>query len=226
VYSSFKTVSSFAELVSTPFADGVNALCWERDLDGDFDEVVSALGDGDGVRVLDEPNLLALALNAAGTLAREHMLRDLRALRERELDPVLNCIHGYPRDEEGPVPTDVFSWHVDSATTEADTWLCSYAGDPSEGLPNEQAIRRVDIPETRAVLLEEYGGADDADFQTYLSECCYDLHYTATEQSRPYSFGRFNLWRIATQYPDSPVLPCIHRAPVTRSDQPRLLLIA
>lgn len=38
-----QTVHSFAELVGTPFADGVNALCWPRALPGDFGEVVEKL---------------------------------------------------------------------------------------------------------------------------------------------------------------------------------------
>ena len=31
-------------LVATPFADGVNALCWARSLAGDFNDVVTQLG--------------------------------------------------------------------------------------------------------------------------------------------------------------------------------------
>ncbi len=41
------------------------------------------------------------------------------------------------------------------------------------------------------------------------------------------SFGLGNLWRIAVDYPGSPVPPCIHRAPITRPGRPpRLLLIS
>ncbi len=227
VSSQIQTVHSFAELVSTPWAGGVNALCWERELTGDFGAVVSALGDGEGIRTLDEPTLLSLRLDSDGARAREAMLTDLRRLQERELDPVLNCIYGYPQDEaEAVVRTDVFSWHVDSATTEADTWLCTYAGAPSEGLLNDEARRRIDDPETRAALLREYGGAEDADFETSLRECCYDLHYTALPSSRPYSYGVGQLWRIATRWPGCPVPPCGHRAPATVSGEPRLMLIA
>ena len=35
-------VTSFEALLATPFQDGVNAVCWARDLQGDFDEVVRA----------------------------------------------------------------------------------------------------------------------------------------------------------------------------------------
>ncbi len=227
-YPRIRRVQGFPELVTTPFADGVNALCWERSLSGDFAEVVARLGPGEGIVALDEARLLALPVSAAGRVAIDQMLADLRRLREHDLDPVLNCIHGYPRDEEaGPVATDVFSFHADSAPVPADTWLCTYHGAPSEGLRNEEAQRRVDLPATRAELLQRFGGADDDDFRTYLNENCYDLHYAPAPLARPYSFGLGNLWRIATDYPGSPAPPCIHRAPTTLpGEPPRLLLIS
>ncbi len=224
-----RLVSSFEELATTPLTDGVNALCWPRTLPGDFSEVVALLrtDEADGIITLDEARLLALPLSPAGRTAVEVMLADLKLLRDRNLDPVLNCIHAYPRDHDaGPVATDVFSFHADSAPVPADTWLCTYHGAPSEGLANEDAVRRIDIPETRAALLAEYGGADDEDFAEYLRENCYDLHYAAAPRAKPYSFGLFNLWRIAVDYPNSPVPPCIHRAPATVPGEPRLLLIS
>jgi hypothetical protein len=168
------------------------------------------------------------ALTAAGRAAVAVLLDDLRLLREIHRDPVLNLIHGYPRDEDGgPVPTDVFSFHADSAPIAADTWLCTYHGPPSEGLRNEDAIRKVDIPEIRAELLKIFGGEDDAAFAEFLHENCYDLHYAALLNAQPYSFGLGDLWRIACDFPDSPVPPCIHRAPMTQpGDPPRLLLIS
>jgi len=39
-----QTVHSFAELVGTPLADGVDALCGPRALTADFGEVVDKLG--------------------------------------------------------------------------------------------------------------------------------------------------------------------------------------
>jgi hypothetical protein len=222
-----RIVRSFEELETTRFADGVNALCWERSLAGDFGEVVRALGAGDGVETLDEARLRGLVLSEAGRVAVEAMIVDLNALREHDLAPVLNCIRGYPRDEDaGAVPTHVFSFHADSAPVEADTWLCTYHGAPSEGLRNEDALRRVDIPETKGELLREFGGEDDEEFQAFLSEHCYDLHYAAAPQARPYSFGLGNLWRVAVQYPGCPVPPCLHRAPATVVGEPRLLLIS
>jgi hypothetical protein len=228
-HPSIKHVASFAELVATPFADGINALCWERTLPGDYAEVVRLLGTGDGeaITTLDEARLRGLRLEAGGKVAAEQMLADLRLLRERELDPVLNCIHGYERDDApGPVPTDVFSYHADSAPIEASTWLCTYYGPASEGLHHEEVRRKVDVPEIRAELLRFYGGADDAGFRDYLAEHCYDLHYAPLPGAQPYQFGLGNLWRIAVDWPGSPVPPCVHRAPATEPGQARLLLIS
>ncbi len=227
-FARIKAVKSFHELLTTPFANGVNALCWPRVLPGDFGEVVELLGPGEGITMLDDAGLLALPVGAAGRVAISILLEDQRLLREHGREPVLNCIHGYPRDEEpGPVRTDVFSFHADSAPVEADTWLCTYHGLPSEGLRNEEARRRVDIPETRAELLRLFGGEDDDAFLEYLNEHCYDLHYVPLAHARPFSFGIGNLWRIAVDWPGSPVPPCIHRAPGTVSgDPPRLLLIS
>ncbi len=223
-----KRVNSFHELLTTPFADGVNALCWPRTLRGDFGEVLKHLVVNEGIHVLDEAQFASLPVSDAGWAAIEMMLEDSRLLREHDLDPTLNCINGYPRDEEpGPVRTDVISFHVDSAPVEADTWLCTYHGATSEGLLNEEAQRRVDIPETRAELLKLFGGKDDDSFREFLNEHCYDLHYAPLPHARPYSFGLGNLWRIANEWPGSPVPPCIHRAPETRPGDPlRLLLIS
>ena len=230
-YTRIKAVKSFHELLATPFVGGVNALCWERALPGDFGEVVAQLGSsggGEAITTLDEARLLAFPVSAAGRTAIESMLADLRLLQAHGLDPVLNCIHDYPRDEEpGPVPTDVFSFHADSAPVAADTWLCTYHGPPSEGLRNDEAQRRVDVPETRAALLDHFGGEDNDAFRAWLNENCYDLHYAPRSHARPFSFGVGHLWRIAVDWPGSPVPPCIHRAPATQPGQPpRLLLIS
>lgn len=223
-----RVVGSFAELVSTPFADGVNALCWPRALTGDFEEIVAKLGTIEEITTLDDEDLLALDLSPAGRAAREVLLDDLRLLREHGLAPSLDCIPGYPRDDEsGPVPTDVYSFHADSANTVADTYLCSYTESCSEGLRSEDAVRCADLPGTRAELLRQYGGADDEAFRVYLNENFYDLHYVARPDAHPYSFGLGNLWRIATDHPGCPVPPCVHRAPATVPGRPpRLLLIS
>ena len=227
-HACIKVVGSFEELVSTPFAGGVNALCWPRALAGDFQEIVDRLGVVEEITGLDEDDLRALDLSPAGNTAREILIEDLRLLRDHELQPELNCIPGYPKDDaSGPVPTDVYSFHADSANVMADTFLCSYTVSSSEGLRPEDALRCSDVPETRATLLKEYGGADDEGFKVFLNENFYDLHYVAAPGARPFSFGLGNLWRITTDYPGSPVPPCVHRAPLQLPGQPpRLLLIS
>ncbi len=223
-----RTVNSFSALVSTPFADGVNALCWLRSLPGDFTEVLAHLGSGEGIVPLEEERLHSLPVTNQGRAAIDSMLADLRALRARELAPELNCIYGYPRDDKSAsLATDVYSFHADSAPVEADTWLCTYHGAPSEGLLNAEARLRIEVPSVRAALLREFGGADDEVFAEHLHEACHDLHYVPLPNARPYSFGVGHLWRIALDYPGSPVAPCIHRAPNTLpGDPPRLLLIS
>jgi hypothetical protein len=227
-YVRIQRVQSFHELVTTPFQHGVNALCWQRTLAGDYAEVVRHLAVREGIQALDLDRLQSLPLSEAGRVAIRQLLEDQYLLRDHGLAPELNCIRAYPRDAEpGPVPTDVFSFHADRAPVPTDTYLCTYHGPQSEGLRQEQALRRVDVPETRAELLRLYGGAEDEAFRDYLTDCCYDLHYAALPGAKPFSFGLGNLWRIAVEYPGSPVPPCIHRAPETEStDPPRLLLIS
>jgi hypothetical protein len=242
-YDRIKVVRSFEDLVSARFEDGVNAISWPRELSGDYREVVERLGLGVGITTIEEGRLEALlsgegSLSEAGRVAVEVMREDLRRLRELGLEPVLDGVNGYaPRGAEGGdeemdageavVRTDVCSWHVDSATCEADTWLCTYFGRSSEGLRSEEAIRRVDVPETRAELLRCYGGEDDEGFLEYLNDHYYDLHYVPVEGARGWSFGAGNLWRVATAYPGCAVPACIHRAPdPVAGELPRLLLIS
>jgi hypothetical protein len=238
-YARVKRVGSFEELVTTRFEDGVNALCWERTVPGDFSKVVEGLGVvGDGITALEDGRLreLSASLSDAGRVAIEVMLEDLRRLRDHGREPELNAVNGCLRDENpGPVRTDVCSFHVDSATAEADTFLCTYHGLPSEGLRDDEARRKVDVPETRDELMrcyrEDIGEPDaqnDAAFREWLNDNCYDLHYAEASGARPFSFGVGNLWRIAVQWPGSAVPACIHRAPDggTRSERVRLLLIS
>ena len=227
-YPRIRLVESFAELLNTPFANGINALCWPRALAGDFQEVLASLPVEEGIQPLDPATLEGLDLSVEGRRAVETMLADVRCLEEAGLDPTLDCIHAYPRDDEADiVPVHVYSFHVDSAPVIADTWLCTYAGPCSESLRNDEAIPRVDEPATRAALLREYGGEEGEGFREYLAEHCYDLHYSPLPGARPFPFGIGNLWRIANQCPGSPVPPCIHRAPDQRPGSPsRLLLIS
>jgi hypothetical protein len=227
-YPRIKVVSTFQELVATPFEGLVNAICWQRALPGDFDEVVSRLVATAGIAAIDEQLLLALPVSALGKIAIDILLNDQRLLSSNGHAPQLNCIHGYPRDEaNSALPTDVYSFHVDSATVPTDTFLCSYNGPASEGLRNDEGRRRVDIPAIRAQLLARFAGPDDAAFSAYLAANFQDLHYTPDEQATPFSFGTGNLWRIAVSFPGCPVLPFIHRAPKAMLGQsPRLLLIS
>lgn len=222
-----RVVGSFDELASARFCGELNAFCWERVLPGDFGEIVECLAVEKGITSIDEERLLALELSADGEIARNVILQDLARLRACQLAPSLDCVNGYLHDVDvGAVPTHVQSWHVDSATVEADTWLCTYYGRSSEGLSNHEALRRVDECGTRAELLRLYGGKDDEGFAEYLNENFFDLHYTPLPGVRPFAFGVGNLWRVATECPGSPVSPCIHRAPATMpGEAPRLLLI-
>lgn len=221
-----RIVRSLEELVTTRFAEGVNALCWPRVLRGDFSEVLRHVPEEEDMVSLDEEILRSLPLGAGGREAVTTLLGDLENLRAAGLAPGVDCIRRYPRDDPDPVvSTDVYSFHADSATVEADTVLCTYAGAPSEGVGNEEALRCIDVPETRAGLLRRFGGADDAAFQAYLREQCYDLHYVAIPGARVFSFGVGHVWRIAIEYPGCPVPPCIHRAPEDRPDLGRRLLL-
>jgi len=227
-YSRIKVVKSFEELIHTPFQNGINAICWQRTLTGDFDEIVRQLVLQDDITTLDDDLLQSLPLSPAGKEAVATLLQDQQLLRDAGLAPILDCIRAYPRDEEAEaVPVHVYSFHADSATVEADTYLCSYNESCSEGLRNEEAQRRVDLPDVRARLLEDFGGQDDEAFREYLNDNCYDLHYAPLPNAQPFRFGIGNLWRIAVEYPGSPVPPCIHRAPENLPGRPpRLLLIS
>lgn len=227
-YGRIRVVKSFHELVTTRFENGVNALCWQRTLMGNFSEVVERLGTREGIDSLEDSRLLSLPLSEAGKFARDTLLEDLQLLRSFDLSPSLDCVRAGLRDlRGGPISTDVYSFHVDSATMAADSYLCSYTEASSEGLRNDEAQRRVDIPETRAQLLKDFGGKDNEEFLEYLKANYYDLHYAPLPKAQPFSFGLGNLWRIAIEYPGSPVPPCIHRAPTTSPSQPpRLLLIS
>ena len=222
-----RKVGSFEELLTARFADGVNALYWERKLPGDYAEVIAKLGPGEGIVPLEDERIRALDLTPAGRLAAAAMLADQQLLRDHDLAPSLNCVFDCVRGPDaGTVPTDVTSFHVDSAPVEVDTWLCTYHGACSEGLRNEDALLKVEIPEIRKSLLKEYGGADDADFSEFLQEHSYDSHFAPKPGATPYPFGTFALWRIATRWPGSSVPPCIHRAPENHPGSPRLLLIS
>ena len=218
-------VTNFHDLVSTPFAGEINAICWARDLQGDFSEIVEKLILSENIKELKEEELHELQLSDQGNLAREILINDMNLLKHHGASPVLNLIKYYDTDDEHSFfPTDVYSFHVDRSPIPIDTFLCTYYGDSSEILPNSEAIKKVLIPEIRSELKKLYTGTD-IDFESFLSENFFDLHYLPKANANPISLGLGNLWRLAIDHPESLVPPCIHRAPREKSGKTRLLLI-
>lgn len=218
-------VTNFHDLVSTPFAGEINAICWARELQGDFSEIVEKLILSENIKEIKEEELHELQLSDQGNLAREILINDMNLLKHHGASPVLNLIKYYDTDDEHSFfPTDVYSFHVDRSPIPIDTFLCTYYGDSSEILPNSEAIKKVLIPEIRSELKKLYTGTD-IDFESFLSENFFDLHYLPKANANPISLGLGNLWRLAIDHPESLVPPCIHRAPREKSGKTRLLLI-
>jgi hypothetical protein len=219
-------VTNFQDLVSTPFNGVINAICWTRELTGDFSEIVKKVGLTGNITVIEQEELCKLQLSEQGQLAREILLNDLKALKAYGASPILNVINHYDQDDTYPFfPTDVYSFHVDRSPIPIDTFLCTYYGESSEILPNAQGKKKVLIPEIRAELKKLYHGADEG-FESFLSEHFFDLHYQAEPNARLVSLGLGHLWRLAVDHPESQVPPCLHRAPKEKSGQNRLLLIS
>lgn len=218
-------VNTFQELVSTPFHGMINAICWTRNLTGDFAEIVNKVSLNENIMELDEEELREMELSEQGNVAREILLNDLKLLKAHGAAPILNLIKCYDRDDNHPfLPTDVYSFHADRSPVPTDTYLCTYYGEPSELVSNAQAQQKVLIPEIRNELKKLYGGPDEG-FETFLSEHFFDLHYSANPTAQPVNLGLGKLWRLAVDHPESEVLPCIHRAPLEKNGQTRLLLI-
>jgi hypothetical protein len=217
--------TNFQDFVSTPFHGDMNAICWTRKLIGDFSEIANKVDLSENIVALDEDELLALPLSEQGRLARDILLSDLRALKAHGSSPILNVIRYYERDDAYPFfPTDVYSFHVDRSPVPTDTFLCTYYGEPSEILPNSQAMQKVLVPEIRDELKKIYRGTDEG-FESFLSEHFFDLHYLPKPEAQPISLGLGHLWRLAVDHPESQVLACVHRAPKEKNGQKRLLLI-
>lgn len=221
----FQCVTNFHDLVSIPFYGEVNALCFSRQLTGDFAEIVNAIPLNENITALGREHLLALTLSEEGQLARQILLNDLELLTAHGASPVLNLIKCYDRDDALPFfSTDVYSFHVDRSPVPTDTFLCTYYGEPSEILPNAQAEQKVLVPEIRSELKKLYDGPEEG-FESFLTEHFFDLHYLAKPGSQPVSLGLGHLWRLAVDHPHSKVLPCVHRAPKEKSGRTRLLMI-
>lgn len=221
----FYEVESFEELVSTTYTGNINAICWKRELAGDFSEIVAKVVTKENIVEMDEEDLYALELSEEGQVAREILVSDLSLLREHGASPILNLIKCY--DSDGTFPyfsTDVYSFHVDRSPVPTDTFLCTYYGDTSEILPNAQAQQKVLVPEIREQLKKQYGGPEEG-FENYLKENFFDLHYQAKPGAQPISLGLGQLWKLAVEHPNMEVPPCVHRAPKENNGTSRLLLI-
>jgi hypothetical protein len=218
-------VTNFQDLVSTPFSGEMNAICWTRQLTGDFSEIVKKVALSGNITEIGQEELSELQLSDQGQFARDLLLNDLKLLKAHGASPILNVITHYDRDETYPFfPTDVYSFHVDRSPIATDTFLCTYYGAPTEILPNSQGQKKVLIPEIYDELKKLYHGAHEG-FESFLQEHFFDLHYEAKPNARPISLGLGHLWRLAVDHPESQVPPCVHRAPKEKFGQNRLLMI-
>ena len=217
-------VSNFSELTDTPFQGMTNALCWSRNLLGDFKEIVDQLELHEDITEVSVDDLCALTLSSSGELARQTILEDMRLLTEFGASPCLNLLKQYQRDDELDfIATDVYSYHVDRSPIATDTFLCTYYGAASDLLANDQVEQKILIPEIRAELKKLYDGPA-GQFEQFLEEYFFDLHYQPKADAKPVNLGQGHLWRLAVDHPQQQVLPCVHRAPVEQGTL-RLLLI-
>lgn len=218
-------VSTFSELVHTDFRGAMNALCWHRNLEGDFEELVGQLQLKENITEIYPQDLLALSLSDKGILAREIILNDMQLLADFGASPSLNLLKCYERDDVFDfISTDVYSYHVDRSPVATDTFLCTYHGAASEIIANDQAEQKVLIPAIREKLAALYDGPAD-EFESFLKDNYFDLHYQAKPHSSPINLGVGHLWRLAVDHPQQKVLPCIHLTPIEREGEYRLLLI-
>ena len=220
-----RVVSTFSELVYSDFLGEANAICWSRNLSGDFKEIVAKLDLKGNMTEVSVEDLLALQLSEQGHVAREIILKDMQLLTDYGASPSLNLLKCYERDDEFDfISTDVYSYHVDRSPIETDTFLCTYHGAASEILPNDQVEQKILIPEIREQLKQLHDGPE-TEFEMFLEEYFFDLHYRAKADAKPVNLGTGNLWRLAVDHPAQQVLPCVHRAPVENDGEYRLLLI-
>lgn len=218
-------VTNFSELVTTDFVGERNALCWFRNLEGDFKELVDQLQIKENITEVYPEDLLALQLSQKGNIAREIILNDFRLLADFGASPALNLLKCYERDDEFDfISTDVYSFHVDRSPLATDTFLCTYHGAASDIIPNAQAEQKILIPEIRKKLAALHQGPME-EFRDFLKENYFDLHYQAQAHVAPTNLGLGHLWRLAVDHPKQEVLPCIHRAPIEKEGEYRLLLI-
>ncbi|MDY6468571.1 DUF1826 domain-containing protein [Acinetobacter faecalis] len=220
-----RVVNSFLELVNTKFQGLNNAMCWQRDLSGDFKEIATKLSLEENITEISIEDLMALNLSENGNLARKTILNDIALLTEFGASPSLNLLKCYERDDELDfISTDVYSFHVDRSPIETDTFLCTYHGAASDIVSNDQVEQKILIPEIREKLKALHDGSE-AEFDQFLEEYFFDLHYEPKPNAKPVNLGLGHLWRLAVDHPTQSVLPCVHRAPVENNGEYRLLLI-
>ncbi|CAM2965401.1 DUF1826 domain-containing protein [Acinetobacter celticus] len=220
-----KVVSTFSELVNLNFQGDNNAIGWHRNLVGDFKEIVDKLELKENITEVSIEDLLALQLSESGHLARETILKDVQLLTDFGASPSLNLLKNYERDDELDfISTDVYSYHIDRSPIETDTFLCTYYGPASDILPHNQVEQKVLIPEIRGKLKKLHDGPE-AEFETFLEDYFFDLHYQPKPNTKPMNLGSGHLWRLAVDHPTQQVLPCVHRAPTEKDGEYRLLLI-
>ncbi|MBP8064160.1 DUF1826 domain-containing protein [Acinetobacter portensis] len=220
-----RVVNSFLELVNTKFQGLNNAMCWQRDLSGDFKEIATKLSLEENITEISIEDLMALNLSENGNLARKTILNDIALLTEFGASPSLNLLKCYERDDELDfISTDVYSFHVDRSPIETDTFLCTYHGAASDIVSNDQVEQKILIPEIREKLKALHDGSE-AEFDQFLEEYFFDLHYEPKPNAKPVNLGLGHLWRLAVDHPTQSVLPCVHRAPKENDGEYRLLLI-
>ena len=220
-----KVVSTFSELVNLNFQGDNNAIGWHRNLVGDFKEIVDKLELKENITEVSIEDLLALQLSESGHLAREIILKDVQLLTDFGASPSLNLLKNYERDDGLDfISTDVYSYHIDRSPIETDTFLCTYYGPASDILPHDQVEQKVLIPEIRGKLKKLHDGPE-AEFETFLEDYFFDLHYQPKPNTKPMNLGSGHLWRLAVDHPTQQVLPCVHRAPTEKDGEYRLLLI-
>lgn len=218
-------VHSFPELLNSNFYDEINAICFERHIDGDFDEIVSQLTLKENITEISVDILNSIKLSDQGQKARGIILNDFEKLSEFGVMPSLNLLKNYERDDEFDfISTDVYSYHVDRSPFPSSTFLCTYYGAPSDILQNSQAIQKTLVPEIREKLSALFDGPE-SEFDTFLKDNYFDLHYQAKPNAQPTNLGLGHLWRLEVDYPNQKTLPCIHRAPIENEGELRLLLI-
>ena len=220
-----KVVSTFSELVNLNFQGDNNAIGWHRNLVGDFKEIVDKLELKENITEVSIEDLLALQLSESGHLAREIILKDVQLLTDFGASPSLNLLKNYERDDELDfISTDVYSYHIDRSPIATDTFLCTYYGPASDILPHDQVEQKVLIPEIREKLKKLHDGPE-AEFETFLEDYFFDLHYQPKPNTKPVNLGSGHLWRLAVDHPTQQVLACVHRAPTEKDGEYRLLLI-